>query len=69
MCPFGAVELRELVEDVNTFGLVSDAKREVAEVSERCKGCGLCASYCPSDAMSVNHFKDRQIFAQIEVVM
>lgn len=69
VCPFGAVELRELVEDVNTFGLVSDAKREVAEVSERCKGCGLCASYCPSDAMSVNHFKDRQIFAQIEVVM
>ena len=69
VCPFDAVELQELMEDVNTFGPVADAVREVAVVSDRCKGCGLCASYCPSDAMSVNHFKDRQIFAQIEVVM
>jgi len=69
VCPFGAVELKELVEDVNTFGLLPESAREVAEVTGLCKGCGLCASYCPSDAMSVNHFKDRQIFAQIEVVM
>jgi heterodisulfide reductase subunit A len=31
-----------------------------------CKGCGVCASYCPARAISMGRFTDEQILAQIE---
>jgi heterodisulfide reductase subunit A len=31
-----------------------------------CKGCGVCASYCPTKAISMGRFTDEQINAQIE---
>jgi heterodisulfide reductase subunit A len=31
-----------------------------------CKGCGTCASWCPSGAITCHHFTDRQITAQID---
>jgi len=30
-----------------------------------CKGCGACGSACPSGAISMNHFNNKQILAQI----
>ncbi|MBE0515958.1 MAG: CoB--CoM heterodisulfide reductase iron-sulfur subunit A family protein [Methanophagales archaeon] len=42
-------------------------KKHVMVVNEAlCKGCGSCSSTCPSGAMSVGHYRDRQLFAQID---
>ena len=54
VCPFGAISLEEGVMTVN----------EVI-----CKGCGSCGSACPSGAISVIHFKDEQIFAQVDSLL
>ncbi len=31
-----------------------------------CKGCGTCASWCPSGAITARHFTDRQVNAMID---
>jgi heterodisulfide reductase subunit A len=54
VCPFDALSLEEGVMRVN----------EVV-----CKGCGSCGSACPSGAISMVHFKDEQIYAQIEAMV
>jgi heterodisulfide reductase subunit A len=47
-----------------------DARRGVSVVNEaKCKGCGSCAGYCPSGAAKINHFTDKQIFAEIQGLM
>jgi len=41
-----------------------------AEVTEAaCAGCGTCAAECPTMAISMNHFTDAQIEAQIDAVL
>ena len=32
---------------------------------DRCKGCGLCASSCPQQAIDMLHFRSRQIVASV----
>jgi heterodisulfide reductase subunit A len=54
ICPFDALSLEAGVMRVN----------EVV-----CKGCGSCGSACPSGAISMRHFKDEQIYAQIEAII
>jgi heterodisulfide reductase subunit A len=54
VCPYGAISLDDGVMKVN----------EVI-----CKGCGSCGSACPSGAISVTHFKDEQIYAQVESLL
>jgi heterodisulfide reductase subunit A len=31
-----------------------------------CKGCGTCGSWCPSGAITCEHFTDRQVHAMID---
>lgn len=31
-----------------------------------CKGCGSCAGYCPSGAAQVKHFRQTQVFNEID---
>ena len=44
-----------------------DEEKEVCRVNEAlCKGCGICVSGCPSDSITLNHFTNEQIVAQME---
>jgi heterodisulfide reductase subunit A len=51
LCPFGAISLTE------------DGKAWVT--SALCKGCGVCRASCPEMAMTVPHFTNDQLMAQI----
>jgi heterodisulfide reductase subunit A len=47
-----------------------DERRGVSVVNEAlCKGCGSCAGFCPSGAAQVKHFKEKQVFAELEGIM
>jgi heterodisulfide reductase subunit A len=54
MCPFGAISVEEGKAKINNV---------------LCKGCGCCVATCPSGSITQNHFKDSQIFAQIEALL
>jgi heterodisulfide reductase subunit A len=53
LCPYNAIEYLEdeKVSNINTI---------------LCKGCGTCVAACPAKAISGSHFRDDQIFAEIE---
>ncbi len=56
ICPYGALTLDEV--------------RQVMTVNEAmCKGCGGCNAVCPSGAATMKHFRDRQLYAQIEALL
>jgi heterodisulfide reductase subunit A len=49
-CPYGAID-------------VVDRTSKVIDVT--CKGCGVCAAACPNCAITMRHFTDQQVLAQI----
>jgi heterodisulfide reductase subunit A len=49
-CPYQAIELHNGAAQVNEY---------------LCKGCGTCAASCPNKAMSLIHYNDRQILAEM----
>ena len=56
LCPYTAIEF--------------DERRKVSVVNEAvCKGCGSCSGFCPSGAAQVKHFKEKQIFAELDGIM
>jgi len=58
VCPFGAMQL------------VSKDGESVAQVTvAQCKGCGTCGGTCPSGAITMNHFRDEEIMAQLEALI
>jgi len=53
LCPFTAITY----DKEKGISVVNDAL---------CKGCGTCVAACPSGAAQQKHFRDAQIFAEIE---
>lgn len=49
-CPYHAIELHNGAAQVNEY---------------LCKGCGTCAASCPNKAMTLIHYNDRQILAEM----
>ncbi len=41
-------------------------KRKAETVSASCKACGICASHCPTFAISMGGFTNEQLISQIE---
>lgn len=44
-------------------------KKHPVFVEASCAGCGTCAAECPRDAISMRHFSDAQITAQIDGIL
>lgn len=54
-CPYSAIK----VDD--------DKNPEV--IKALCKGCGLCAADCPKECISIVHYTDEQVIAQVEAAL
>jgi heterodisulfide reductase subunit A len=49
-CPYHAIALEDGMAAINGY---------------QCKGCGTCAATCPNKAMTLIHYDDRQIIAEL----
>ena len=56
VCPYGALTL----DEVSQVMAVNEAM---------CKGCGGCNAVCPSGAATMKHFRDRQIYSQVDALL
>ena len=54
-CPYGAIRVSE--------------DKEPSVVKALCKGCGLCAADCPKECITIVHYTDEQLLAQVEAAL
>jgi heterodisulfide reductase subunit A len=54
ICPYGAPKIQ-------------DGKSKILEVL--CRGCGSCAAECPKRAITMRHFGEHQILAQVKALL
>ncbi len=57
LCPFSAIRVVE-----------TEKGSKAETIAASCKGCGVCASSCTQKAVTVHHFTDEQLTAQIEAL-
>jgi heterodisulfide reductase subunit A-like polyferredoxin len=55
LCPYGAPFINE------------QHKAEI--VPALCQGCGICSSVCPGHAIDLQHFRDDQVFQEIDALL
>ncbi len=55
LCPYGAPRINE------------DHVAEI--VPALCQGCGICSSVCPGHAIELQHFRDDQVFQEIDALL
>lgn len=54
-CPYGAIQL--------------DDSKQPSVIKALCKGCGLCAADCPKECITIVHYSDQQLLAQVEAAL
>lgn len=54
-CPFGAIHVNEA--------------KQPSVIKALCKGCGLCAADCPKACITIVHYSDEQLLAQVEAAL
>ena len=54
-CPYGAIRV--------------SGQKEPSVVKALCKGCGLCAADCPKECITIVHYSDEQLLAQVEAAL
>jgi heterodisulfide reductase subunit A len=54
ICPYGAPKIEE-------------GKSKIREIL--CRGCGSCAADCPKQAITMRHYRDDQILAQVKALL
>ncbi|MGD8377671.1 MAG: hydrogenase iron-sulfur subunit, partial [Acidobacteriota bacterium] len=58
VCPYHAIKAPSKKEN-----------KHPVVVEAACAGCGTCAAECPSDCISMKHFADSQIVAQVDAIL
>ncbi|MCZ2856850.1 MAG: FAD-dependent oxidoreductase, partial [Candidatus Bathyarchaeota archaeon] len=58
ICEYNAIEIKEV-----------NGKLRAHVLEALCKGCGVCGSSCPAGAISMLHFTDDQILAQVRAAL
>ena len=58
LCPFSAIRVVE-----------TEKGSKAETIAASCKGCGVCCSSCTQKAVTVHHFTDEQLTAQIEALL
>ena len=58
VCPYNAIMAPD-----------KKAKKLPVVIQAACAGCGACAAECTQDAISMRHFRDEQIMAQVEALL
>jgi heterodisulfide reductase subunit A len=58
LCPFNAIQAE-----------MTEAGRKARVITASCKGCGACGAACPQHAISMQHFTNAQIEAQIDAFL
>ena len=53
----------------NAISVDTKAKLPAKVTAAACSGCGTCAAECPALAITMNHFTDAQIEAQIDAIL
>jgi heterodisulfide reductase subunit A len=54
-CPYSAIKV--------------DEEENPKVIQALCKGCGLCAADCPKECITIVHYSDEQVFAQVEAAL
>ncbi len=54
-CPYGAIEI--------------DDEKRPSVIKALCKGCGLCAADCPKECITIVHYSDEQLQAQVDAAL
>lgn len=55
--------------DTCAFGAVVLIEKQSQVIQAICKGCGTCVASCPTETISIVHYSDEQIMAQVEAAL
>ncbi len=58
LCAYSAIQVGE-----------TDHGDKAETIAASCKGCGVCSASCPQKAITMKHFSDEELIAQIEALV
>jgi len=58
-----------LCEEICTYGAHYLEESKSHTIAALCRGCGACAAECPRRAISMQHFTDDQVLAQVKAAL